>query len=88
MQLQTYTIYSIANVNLYANYEMHRRSRSFTILLFILHSTLLFQTAIFEFLIFLVNQTTDSPQNLPTQNSRHRNHHTTSSETNGSVVRL
>ena len=66
MQPQTYTIYSIANDHLHANYELHRRSRSLTILLFILHSTLLLETTIFEFLIFLVNQTTDLPENVHT----------------------
>ena len=42
IQLQTYTIVATTNDNLYTNYELYRRSRSFTISLFVLHCTPLY----------------------------------------------
>ena len=42
IQLQTYIIVATTNDNRYANYELYRRSRSFTISLFVLHCTPLY----------------------------------------------
>ena len=42
IQLQTYIIVATTNDNLYAKYELYRRSRSFTISLFVLHCTPLY----------------------------------------------
>ena len=42
IQLQTYTIVATTNDNLYVKYELYRCSRSFTILLFVLHCTPLY----------------------------------------------